>query len=148
LLREAAQGRGITILAALMDGPFLEAQYVETFRTITRTGAQALLVGPTGEHRANRRLIAELAVRNQIPTMTPQREFVEAGALMSYGVNLSDIWRRAAHYVERILRGTRPGDLPIQQPTMFELVISLRTPKALGLTIPPAVLVRADEIIQ
>jgi putative ABC transport system substrate-binding protein len=148
LLREGAQRRGITLFAALMDGPFLEAQYVETFRALTRSGEQALLVGPTGEHWANRRLIADLAVRNRIPTMTPGRDFVEAGALMAYGVSLSDNWRRAAHYVERILRGTKPGDLPIQQPITFELVINLKTAKALGLTIPPTVLARADETIQ
>ena len=148
LLRDAAQRRGITLVGALMDGPFQEAQYLEAFRRITRTGAQAVLVGPTGEHWVNRRLIAELATRNRLPTMAPWREFVEAGGLMAYGVSTADNWRRAAHYVERILRGSKPGDLPIEQATKFELVISLRTATALGLTIPPSMLARADEVIQ
>jgi putative tryptophan/tyrosine transport system substrate-binding protein len=148
LLRDAAQRRGITLVAALMDGPFQEAQYLESFRRITRTGAQAVLVGPTGEHWVNRRLIAELATRNRLPTMAPWREFVEAGGLMAYGVSTADNWRRAAHYVDRILKGAKPGDLPIEQPTRFELVISLRTATTLGVIIPPAMLARADEVIR
>jgi putative ABC transport system substrate-binding protein len=148
LLRDAAQRRGITLFAALMDGPFQEAQYLEAFQRITRTGAQAMLVGPTGEHWVNRRLIAELAIRNRLPTMAPWREFVEAGGLMAYGVSTADNWRRAAHYVDRILKGAKPGDLPIEQPTRFELVISLRTATTLGVTIPPAMLTRADEVIR
>jgi putative ABC transport system substrate-binding protein len=131
-----------------MDGPFLEAQYVETFRALTRTDAQALLVGPTGEHWGNRRLIADLALRNRLPTMAPWREFVEAGGLMAYGVSTPDIWRRAARYADHILKGAKPGDLPIEQPTKFELWINGTTARALGLTIPPSMLARADEIIE
>jgi putative ABC transport system substrate-binding protein len=148
LLQDAAHRRGVTLIPALMDGPFLEAQYREAFRTITQTGAQALLVGPTGEHWGNRRLIAELALRNRLPTMAHWREFVEVGGLMAYGVNTPDTWRHAALYVDRILKGAKPGDLPIEQATKFELVINLKTAKALGLTIPPAILARADEILQ
>jgi putative ABC transport system substrate-binding protein len=148
VLREAAQRRGVTLLPALMDGPFLEAQYVETFRALTRTGAQALLVGPTAEHFANRRLIVKLAAESRLPTMAPWREFVEVGSLMAYGISTPDNWRRAAQYVDKLLKGATPADLPIEQPTKFEFVINLKTAKALGLTIPPAVLARADEVIE
>jgi putative ABC transport system substrate-binding protein len=147
LLQDAAHRRGIALVPALMNGPFLEAQYREAFGKITQTGAQAVLVGPTGEHWGNRRLIAELALRNRLPTMAPWREFVEDGGLMAYGVSMLDIWRRAALYADRILKGARPADLPIEQPVKFEFVVNLKTAKALGLTIPPSVLARADEII-
>jgi len=97
---------------------------------------------------AQTRRILELAAKSRLPTMYGQRDFVELGGLMSYGPSLSDLFRRAAPYVDKILKGARPGDLPIEQPTRFELVINLRTAKALGLTIPQSLLLRADELIQ
>jgi putative ABC transport system substrate-binding protein len=148
LLREAAQRRGMLLGDASMEGPFEEAQYLDAFRGIVRTGAQAVVVGPNGENWVNRRLIAALAVRNRLPTMAPWREFVEAGGLMAYGVSTPDNWRRAAVFVDKILKGAKPGDLPIEQPTKFEFVINMKTAKALGLTIPPSVLARADEVIE
>jgi ABC-type uncharacterized transport system substrate-binding protein len=138
----------VTLVAAPTDGASQEAQFVETFEIITRTGAQALLVGSTTEHYANRRLIAKLAVQNRLPAVAPWREFVEIGGLMAYGINTPDNWRRAAQYVDKVLKGAKPADLPVEQPTKLELVINLKTAKALGLTIPPSVLARADEIIQ
>jgi putative tryptophan/tyrosine transport system substrate-binding protein len=95
-----------------------------------------------------RKEIAELAVRSRLPTVFREREHVQAGGLMAYGPNISDLFRRAATYVDRILKGAKPGELPVEQPTKFELVINLKTAKALGLTIPPSVLARADEVIQ
>jgi len=96
----------------------------------------------------NRIRINTLAVAARLPTMHGFREFVEAGGLMSYAANFPDLFRRAGEYVDKILRGAKPGDLPIQQPTKFDLVINLTTAKALGLTVPPTLLARADEVIE
>ena len=92
--------------------------------------------------------IADLAIKNELPSMHEGNEYVEAGGLMSYSANDVDQYRRAATYVDRILKGTRPGDLPIEQPTKFELVVNLKTAKALGITIPQSILLQADEVIR
>jgi putative ABC transport system substrate-binding protein len=88
-----------------------------------------------------------LAAKNRLPAAYPQREFVDAGGLMAYGANFVDVARHAATYVDRILKGTKPGDLPVEQRTKFELVIDLKAAKTLGLTIPPSVLARADQVV-
>jgi putative tryptophan/tyrosine transport system substrate-binding protein len=97
---------------------------------------------------ANRERIVAQAARFRIPTVYPLLHFVTAGGLLSYGVDNSDLFRRAASYADRILRGAKPADLPVQQPTKFELVINLKTAKALNLTVPPSLLARADEVIE
>ncbi|HEU5155108.1 MAG TPA: ABC transporter substrate-binding protein, partial [Gemmatimonadales bacterium] len=118
------------------------------FSAVTSQRAQAVVVLPNPVGFANRPQIASFAQRNRLPSMYPQREYVDAGGLISYGPSLSDLFRRAANYVDKILKGAKPGELPVEQPTKFELVINLKTARALGLTLPPSLLRRADQVIQ
>jgi len=124
------------------------ADLENAFSAIARERAQAVVVLGFGPYMAARQRLAELALRYRLPTFFSWRDHVEAGGLMSYGPDLTDLLRRAAIYVDKILRGAKPADLPVEQPTKFELVINLKTARALGLTIPQSLLVRADEIIQ
>jgi putative ABC transport system substrate-binding protein len=114
----------------------------------TAQGAGALLVVDDTVFTAERTKIAELALKFRLPTMYGHRDMVLAGGLMTYGPDYADLYRRAAEHVHKILGGTRAGDLPVEQPTKFELVVNLKTAKALGLTIPPAILVAATEVIE
>jgi putative ABC transport system substrate-binding protein len=123
-------------------------EFERAFSEMAKDRAEALGVDNDALFWDHRKEIADLALKPRLPTMSDLREHVEAGGLMAYSVNEADLDRRAATYVDRILRGAKPADLPIEQPTKFELVINLKTAKALGLTIPPAVLARADEVIQ
>jgi len=116
------------------------------FETAVRQHADALIVGLETLTLANQRLIVELAARHRLPAMYASREF--AGGLVSYGVNYPDMYRRAASFADRIFKGARPSDLPVEQPTKFELVVNRKTAKALGLTIPPALLARVDDVIE
>ena len=118
------------------------------FATMARGGTQAVLVFSTPPFITARQRIADLAIAHRLPTMCQGRLFVEAGGLMSYYPNHEDVWRHAAVYVDKILKGAKLGDLPVEQPTKFELVINLKTAKALGLTIPPSLLQRADHVIE
>ena len=118
------------------------------FADMSRERAGALTVRPAPMFVSERRRLVELAAKNRLPAVYAWREFVDAGGLMAYGPNLADLYRRAATYVDKILKGAKPGDLPVEQPIKFELVINLKIAKALGLTIPQSVLGRADEVIQ
>ena len=116
---------------------------------VTNQRAQALIVQtPNPALFANRSQIVAFAQRNRLPSMYGQKEFADAGGLLTYGPNTADLWRRAAGYVDKILKGAKPGDLPVQQPEKFELIINLKTAKALGLTIPQSLLQRADQVIE
>jgi putative ABC transport system substrate-binding protein len=118
------------------------------FSGATKARAGAVAFVTAGMFFAERRRLVDLAAKHRLPTIWPFREGVDAGGLMSYAPHLPDLYRRAATYVDRILKGAKPADLPVEQPTKFELVINLKTAKALGLTIPPTVLARADAVIQ
>jgi ABC-type uncharacterized transport system substrate-binding protein len=120
----------------------------DAFTVIRETGANALIVFPDPTFYLERRRIGELATNGRLPTMFGHRGFVDAGGLMSYAPSYPDLGRRAASYVDKILKGARPADLPVEEPTKFELVINLKTAKALGLTIPPSLLLRADQVIE
>jgi putative tryptophan/tyrosine transport system substrate-binding protein len=122
--------------------------FSRAFSALTIRRAEALIVAGSPLTYINRGQIASLAQKNRLPSMSTQREFAYAGGLITYGPNLAEQWRRAATYVDKILKGAKPGDLPVEQPTKFELVINLKTAKALGLTIPPSLLRRADQVIE
>jgi len=122
--------------------------FESAFRVAVRSQAEALLVLTTPVIFRERSKIAQLALNNRLPTSFAHREHVDPGGLMSYGPNFDDMWRLAAVYVAKILKGAKPADLPVEQPTKFELVINLKTAKALGLTIPQSLLGRADQVIQ
>jgi len=115
---------------------------------LVKEGAQGLVFTPGALFTTERRLIAKLALAYRWPTIAGPHEFTEVGALLSYGLDIAANYRRAAYYVDRILKGAKPGDLPIEQPTRFELIVNAKTAKALGITIPQAILVRADRVIE
>jgi ABC-type uncharacterized transport system substrate-binding protein len=118
------------------------------FRAASEARVDAALLLSSGVMTSQRRQVIELAVKSRLPASYPRAEFVEAGGLMTYGPNITDLSRRAATYVDKILKGAKPGDLPVEQPKKFELIINLKAAKQIGLTIPPNVLVRADRVIK
>jgi putative ABC transport system substrate-binding protein len=118
---------------------------ISSVRVVFETSRETL--GPPSQH-GNRARINTLALSARLPTVYAYREFVEAGSLMSYGPNFTDLHRRAAEIVDKILRGTKPGDIPVEQPVKYDFAINLTTAKALGLTIPEAILLRVDEVIE
>jgi len=141
----AARALGVRLQFVWARGP---ADIDRAFSDVTKARAGALAVLSTPMLSSQRQRLADLAAKNRLPTVHSFRPYVEAGGLMAYGPSTSDMARRAATYVDKILKGAKPADLPVEQPTKFELVINLKTAKALGLTIPPSLLQRADEVIQ
>jgi putative ABC transport system substrate-binding protein len=144
-VREATQALGLTLVPAEARGPDILEQ---AFATMVTERAQAFVVLSDGVLFNSRGQIAVLAVRNRLPAISAVREYAEAGFLMSYGIDLPDQFRRSAAFVDKIFKGAKPGDLPVERPTKFELVVNLKTATALGLTVPPSVLARADEVIE
>ena len=123
--------------------------FEKVFAALNKNRPDGLYVPGGGQlMNANRKRIAGLALKSRLPSMYGNREFVDAGGLMSYGADIADSYRRVAYYVDRILKGAKPADLPVEQPTKFEFVINLKTAKQIGLTIPPEVLARADRLIK
>src|SRR5712692_1297273 len=148
MLKEAeVAGRALGVRLQFVEarGP---ADFDRAFSDMTRARAGALTVLASNMILGERRRLANLAAKNRLAAVYPLREFVDAGGLMAYGPDLVDVFRRAATYVDKILKGAKPADLPVEQPTRFELVINLKTAKALGLQIPPTLLTRADEVIE
>ena len=141
----AARALGVRLQFVEARGP---VDLDRAFSEMTRARAGALTVLPNPMFSSERRRLVDLAAKNRLPAVYPWREFVDAGGLMSYGPNLADSFRRAATYVDKILKGAKPADLPVEQPTKFELVINLKTAKALGLTVPPTLLAQADELVE
>jgi ABC-type uncharacterized transport system substrate-binding protein len=141
----AADALGVQLQSLDVSGP----KDVETaFRAASKERAQAVLVLASAVLTAHRAQIIELAVKSRLPAIYNRGDYAEEGGLMSYGVRLADLFRRAATYVDKILKGAKPADLPVEQPTKFELVINLKTAKQIALTIPPNVLARADRVIK
>jgi ABC-type uncharacterized transport system substrate-binding protein len=127
----------------------LDVKDIETvFRAATKGRAEAVLVLQSPVTFSQRPQIVDLAVKSRLPAIYPQTEYMEAGGLMYYGANTPDLFRRAATYVDKILKGAKPAQIPVEQPTKFEFIINLKAAKQIGLTIPPNVLARADKVIK
>ncbi|PYN97083.1 MAG: hypothetical protein DMD89_16960 [Candidatus Rokuibacteriota bacterium] len=158
-LREVGyvEGKGVVIEARWAEGLGMRFQVLEVrgpsdleaaFQALPRDRRRAVLVFPDPLTFSHRRRIMEVAEQDHAPSVAGSREFVDAGGLMSYGPSFPAMFRQAAMYVSKILKGAKPADLPVEQPTKFELVINLKTAKTLGLTIPQSLLLRADEVIE
>jgi putative tryptophan/tyrosine transport system substrate-binding protein len=143
--QQAAKELGLQIYSAQVSSP---DKYESAIKEAAKTGSMALAVAQDSLAQFNLKLIADLSIKNRLPAIYPRREFVEGGGMISYGPSQDETYKRAASYVDKILKGSKPADLPVEQPTKFELVINLKTAKQIGLTIPPNVLARADRVIK
>ena len=144
-LQAAARELGLTLQSVEVQQP---SEFERAFAEMMRERPDALIVTADATHLIRQAWIVDFAAKWRLPAMYQLKEYVEAGGLMSYGTSIIDQWRRSAVYVDKILKGAKPADLPVEQPTKFELVINLKTAKALGLTIPQTLLLRADQVIE
>jgi len=142
---EIAPALGLTTIPVEARG--LEA-LEEAFAILVQEGAQAFVMQGDSLLFNYRSQIVEMALKNRLPAASIQRELAEAGFLLTYGADIGDLFRRSAGYIDKIFKGAKPADLPVEQPTKFELVINLKTANALGITVPPTLLARADEVIE
>jgi ABC-type uncharacterized transport system substrate-binding protein len=144
-LEGAAHALGVQLVHLEMEGAEALAR---TFAAATQAGVHAVITAQQPFFHTYRAQVATLALQHRLPLMSGEVGVAEAGGLMTYGTNITELWRRAATYVDKILKGAKPADLPVEQPTTFELVINLKTAEALGLTIPPTLLFQADEVLR
>ncbi len=144
-LKDASRALGIRLQR-------VEARGVDeldaAFSVMAKSGANALLMANDAILNQNRNRIVELALKGSLPSISHRKHFAEVGGLLAYGTSLADMWRRAATHVDKILKGTKPGDIPVERPTKFNLIVNLKTAKQLGITIPPSILYRADKVIK
>jgi len=147
-VRQAAQQLGISLLGPPLESPIQAEEYRRVLGAMAQEHVDGVIISEQAENTNNRQFIVDLVHAAKLPAIFPYREYFEIGALMAYGPSSSDSWRRLAGYIDQILKGAQPGDLPIYLQTKFDLLINLETAKALGLTIPPSLLVRADEVIE
>ena len=144
-IREAASALGVTLVRIRMREP---SDIAPAFEAIKKEGAEALVIFGAPWFSARARQLAELAIKYRLPSTYGISKYPKAGGLMAYGANFDDIYRRVAHHVDKILKGAKPADIPVERPRKFNLVINLKTAKALGITIPPEVLLRATKVIK
>jgi putative ABC transport system substrate-binding protein len=144
----AARALGLQLLVVETDGTIEREDFESAFQIMSKQRANALLVSAVPRYLAGRKRLAELAVKNRLPAMYSESEYANAGGLMAYGVLTSDLFRRAAVFVDKILKGTKPADLPVEQAMKFEFIINLKAAKQIGLEIPPEVLARANKVIR
>jgi putative ABC transport system substrate-binding protein len=147
-VRAAASQAGITLAGAMLGNTIDETAYQHVFKSMEQEQVDALLVSSQSEHLTNRVAIVELAAKNRLPAIYPYKDFTEVGGLLAYSVDLGDTFRLVADLVDKILKGANPGDIPFFQPSKFELIVNLKTSKALGLEMPPTLVARADEVIE
>jgi putative tryptophan/tyrosine transport system substrate-binding protein len=138
----------MSLVGPPLEQPTDEQEYQRVFAALAQEGVEGLLVDDEPENNTYRKLIVELAAKGRLPTIYPFRQFAEAGGLMSYGIDSSDVGHRVADLVDKILKGAKPGEIPIFQPTHFELSINLKTAKTLGIDLPPLLVARADNVIE
>jgi putative ABC transport system substrate-binding protein len=147
-VQKTAQQAGIRLTVTFLGGDADSATYERAYDAMAKDRVDGLLVADTGEHITNRQLIVDLAAKYRLPAIYPFREFVDAGGLLSYGVDLADIMRRLADMTDQVLKGAKTGDIPFYQQTKFELVLNRSTAKLLGLEFPPSMLAVANEVIE